>query len=175
MFWQTQGEIEEQRTGTPKQQLGAAKIDVLSGAVAGQVVAYFIIITTSATLFIHNQSHYHGGGRGSRTATSGWSLARYLFAVGLVGVRYCRDSGVACQHLVCCRRCNWLAVRSLETPVAERRLLPHFDSLDCGGCWHCLAGHQPDQTDFLGKHHSGSDGPFPGYSYLCWLAITGQS
>jgi Mn2+/Fe2+ NRAMP family transporter len=44
MFWQAKAEIEEQRVGTLKQQLRTAKIDVGSGAIAGQVVAYFIAI-----------------------------------------------------------------------------------------------------------------------------------
>lgn len=85
MFWQAQGEIEEQRTGTLKQQLGAAKIDVLSGAVAGQVVAYFIIITTSATLFFHHQSITTAADAARALQPLAGSLARYLFAVGLVG------------------------------------------------------------------------------------------
>ncbi len=85
MFWQEQGEIEEQRTGTLKQQLGAAKIDVLSGAVAGQIVAYFIIITTSATLFIHNQSITTAADAARALQPLAGPLARYLFAIGLVG------------------------------------------------------------------------------------------
>lgn len=85
MFWQAQGEIEEQRTGTLKQQLSAAKIDVLSGAVAGQIVAYFIIITTSATLFIHHQSITTAADAARALQPLAGPLARYLFAIGLVG------------------------------------------------------------------------------------------
>jgi Mn2+/Fe2+ NRAMP family transporter len=85
MFWQTQGEIEEKRTGTLKQQLGSAKIDVLSGAVAGQIVAYFIIITTSATLFIHHQSINTAADAARALQPLAGPLARYLFAIGLVG------------------------------------------------------------------------------------------
>ena len=85
MFWQVQGEIEEQRTGTLKQQLRAAKIDVSSGAVAGQIVAYFIIITTSATLFIHHQSITTAADAARSLQPLAGPLARYLFAIGLVG------------------------------------------------------------------------------------------
>ncbi len=85
MFWQTQGEIEEKRVGPLKQQLRAAKIDVSSGAVAGQIVAYFIIITTSATLFIHNQSITTAADAARSLQPLAGPLARYLFAIGLVG------------------------------------------------------------------------------------------
>jgi NRAMP (natural resistance-associated macrophage protein)-like metal ion transporter len=54
MFWQVEGEIEEQRIGMLRQQLHAAKWDVGSGAISGQAVAYFIIVTTASTLFMHH-------------------------------------------------------------------------------------------------------------------------
>lgn len=85
MFWQTQGEIEEKRVGPLKQQLRAAKFDVSSGAVAGQIVAYFIIITTSATLFVHNQSIASAADAARALQPLAGPLARYLFAIGLVG------------------------------------------------------------------------------------------
>lgn len=85
MFWQTQGEVEEKRTGTLKEQLGATKIDVGSGAIAGQIVAYFIIITTSATLFIHHQNISTAADAAHSLEPLAGPLARYLFAIGLVG------------------------------------------------------------------------------------------
>jgi hypothetical protein len=48
MFWQAKAEIEEQ--------VRAAMLDVGSGALAGQAVAYFIIICTASTLFVHHQN-----------------------------------------------------------------------------------------------------------------------
>lgn len=61
MFWQTEGETEQPRSGPMMRQVREAKVDVGSGALSGQVVAYFIIITTASTLFVPSYLHQHGG------------------------------------------------------------------------------------------------------------------
>lgn len=66
MFWQAQAEIEEQREGSRKQQLRTAGLDVGSGALAGQIVAYFIIVCTTSTLFVHH-SHITTAADAART------------------------------------------------------------------------------------------------------------
>lgn len=85
MFWQTQGEIEEKRTGSLKEQVRAAGLDVGSGAIAGQVVAYFIIITTASTLFVHHQGINSAADAARSLEPLVGPLARYLFAIGLIG------------------------------------------------------------------------------------------
>ncbi len=85
MFWQTQGEIEEKRTGSLKEQVRAARLDVGSGAIAGQVVAYFIIITTASTLFVHHQGINTAADAARSLEPLVGPLARYLFAIGLIG------------------------------------------------------------------------------------------
>jgi NRAMP (natural resistance-associated macrophage protein)-like metal ion transporter len=85
MFWQTKAEIEEQREGPLKQQLRIAKLDVGSGAVAGQVVAYFIIICTASTLFVHHQNINTASDAARALEPLAGPLARYLFAIGLIG------------------------------------------------------------------------------------------
>lgn len=85
MFWQTQGEIEETRVGNLKQQLRDVKIDVGTGAISGQVVAYFIIICTASTLFIHHGSINTAADAAHALEPLAGPLARYLFAIGLVG------------------------------------------------------------------------------------------
>lgn len=85
MFWQTQGELEEKRTGTLKKQLHEAEIDVGTGAISGQVVAYFVIISTASTIFIHHGSINTAADAAHALEPLAGPLARYLFAVGLVG------------------------------------------------------------------------------------------
>jgi NRAMP (natural resistance-associated macrophage protein)-like metal ion transporter len=85
MFWQVKAEIEEKRDGSLKQQVRTAMIDVGSGAIAGQMVAYFIIICTAATLFVHHQNVNTASDAARALEPLAGPLARYLFAIGLIG------------------------------------------------------------------------------------------
>ena len=85
MFWQAQGEIEEKRAGNIKQQLRDTKIDVGTGAISGQVVAYFVIICTASTLFLHHSTITTAADAAHALEPLAGPLARYLFAIGLVG------------------------------------------------------------------------------------------
>jgi len=85
MFWQAKAEIEEQRDGTLPQQVRMAMIDVGTGAIAGQVVAYFIIICTASTLFVHHQNINTAADAARALEPLAGPLARYLFAIGLIG------------------------------------------------------------------------------------------
>lgn len=85
MFWQAHAEIEEKREGSLRQQLHTAKLDVGSGAIAGQIVAYFIIICTASTLFIHHANINTAEDAARALEPLVGSLARYLFAIGLIG------------------------------------------------------------------------------------------
>jgi NRAMP (natural resistance-associated macrophage protein)-like metal ion transporter len=85
MFWQVQGEKEEVRPGKRKQQLHLAALDIASGVISGNLVAYFIIVCTSATIFVHH-------GQINTAADAAKSLqpllgpyAEYLFAIGWIG------------------------------------------------------------------------------------------
>ncbi|QBD82685.1 hypothetical protein EPA93_44650 [Ktedonosporobacter rubrisoli] len=85
MFWQAKAEIEEVRIGALSQQLRMAKLDVGSGAIAGQAVAYFIIICTASTLFIHHQNIATAADAARALEPLAGPLARILFAIGLIG------------------------------------------------------------------------------------------
>jgi Mn2+/Fe2+ NRAMP family transporter len=85
MFWQVHSETEEQRSGSLPQQLSRVKLDVGSGAIAGQLVAYFIIICTSATLFTHHASINSAADAARVLEPLAGPLASYLFAIGLIG------------------------------------------------------------------------------------------
>lgn len=85
MFWETQAETEEKREGSFKQQMRTVKLDVASGAVAGQLVAYFIILCTASTLFINHKSIHTAADAALSLEPLVGPLARYLFAIGLIG------------------------------------------------------------------------------------------
>jgi NRAMP (natural resistance-associated macrophage protein)-like metal ion transporter len=85
MYWQMRAEIEEERTGTMKQQFREASIDVASGTIGGNLVSYFIIITTASTLFVHHQSIQTAADTASSLGPLVGPFAKYLFACGLIG------------------------------------------------------------------------------------------
>jgi len=85
MFWQAQAEIEEKREGLLRQQLRNAKLDVGSGALAGQAVASFIIICIASTLFVHHANINTAADAARALEPLAGPLARYLFAIGLIG------------------------------------------------------------------------------------------
>ena len=85
MFWQAQSEIEEKRAGNLKHQLWDVKLDVGSGAIAGQLVAYFVIICTASTIFIHHGSINTAADAARALQPFAGPFARYLFAIGLIG------------------------------------------------------------------------------------------
>ncbi|GER92276.1 hypothetical protein KDW_64380 [Dictyobacter vulcani] len=88
IFWQVQGEKEEKRPGPLPQKLRMAALDIATGVISGNLVAYFIILTTGTTIFINPQHH-----NSIETAADAAQalvyvlgpIAKYLFSIGLVG------------------------------------------------------------------------------------------
>jgi Mn2+/Fe2+ NRAMP family transporter len=85
MIWQVQGEKEQERPGSVQQQLSATMIDVASGVIGGNLVSYFIIVTTATTLFTHHQSITTAADAATALQPLLGPFAKYLFAVGLIG------------------------------------------------------------------------------------------
>ena len=85
MYWQMPAEVEEKRPGTMKQQFREASIDVASGTIGGNLVSYFIIITTASTLFVHHQSILTALDAANALGPLVGPFAKYLFAIGLIG------------------------------------------------------------------------------------------
>jgi NRAMP (natural resistance-associated macrophage protein)-like metal ion transporter len=85
MVWQMQGEKEQKRPGSTRQQIREAAIDVASGVIGGNLISYFIIVTTAATLFTHHQSINTAADAASSLQPLLGPFAKYLFAVGLIG------------------------------------------------------------------------------------------
>ena len=85
MFWQVQGEKEEQRPGTRKQKLRFAALDIAVGVVSGNLVAYFIILSTATTLFSAHKTITTASDAAQALVPFLGPWGEYLFAVGLIG------------------------------------------------------------------------------------------
>ncbi len=85
IFWQVTGEKEEKRYGSTLQQVRTTALDTASGVISGNLIAYFIIVTTSATLFTHHHQIQTAADAASSLEPLAGPFARYLFAGGLIG------------------------------------------------------------------------------------------
>jgi NRAMP (natural resistance-associated macrophage protein)-like metal ion transporter len=85
MFWQVQGEKEEQRAGSTRQKMRGAALDIAIGVISGNLIAYFIIISTASTLFAHHQTIATAADAARSLEPLLGPFAKYLFAVGLIG------------------------------------------------------------------------------------------
>ncbi len=96
-FWQASQEVEDdrakgkttikQREGSTDKELRVARTDVLTGMFFSNLVMYFIILTTAATLHAHGQTHI-GTAREAAEALRplAGNAAYLLFTLGLIGV-----------------------------------------------------------------------------------------
>ncbi len=85
IFWQVQGEKEEIRPGTLWQKLRFAAFDIGTGVVSGNFIAYAIIVSTAATLFVHHKSIVMAADAAQSLSPVLGPFAAYLFAIGLIG------------------------------------------------------------------------------------------
>lgn len=88
IFWQVQGEKEEARAGSTKQQMHGAALDIAIGVVSGNLVAYFIIVSTAATLFTHHKSIATAADAALALQPLLGPFGKYLFAIGLIGAGF---------------------------------------------------------------------------------------
>ena len=85
IFWQVQGEKEEKRPGTQKQKLRFAAWDIAVGVISGNLVAYFIILSTAATLFKAHKTIASASDAAQALTPILGPFGEYLFALGLIG------------------------------------------------------------------------------------------
>lgn len=85
MFWQVEGEREQRRPGSRKRKLRLAAADIAAGTISGNLVAYFIIVSTAATLYAHNQHITSAADAARALAPLAGPFAKDLFAIGLIG------------------------------------------------------------------------------------------
>jgi Mn2+/Fe2+ NRAMP family transporter len=85
MFWQVQGEKEEKRSGSTKRKFLFAAMDISAGVISGNLIAYFIIVSTAATLFTKHQQINTALDAARALEPLVGPFAKYLFALGLIG------------------------------------------------------------------------------------------
>jgi NRAMP (natural resistance-associated macrophage protein)-like metal ion transporter len=85
IFWQVQGEKEEKRSGSTRHKFRLAAIDIAAGVVSGNLIAYFIIVSTAATLFTRHQEIHTALDAARALEPLVGPYAKYLFALGLIG------------------------------------------------------------------------------------------
>ncbi len=88
IFWQAQGEKEEQRAGPRWRQVRTAKWDIFSGVLGGNMVSYCIILVTSATLYVHNKQIQTAADAARSLEPLLGPGAKYLFAIGFIGAGF---------------------------------------------------------------------------------------
>jgi len=94
-FWQASQEVEEQRArgkdparGKPasRSDLRRLKIDVTAGSFASNLIMYFVILTTAATLHAHGDTHIETAKQAAEALRPLAGNGAYLiFTLGLVG------------------------------------------------------------------------------------------
>ncbi len=95
-FWQASQEVEdesargrttvEERQGASDEELRAARTDVLTGMFFSNLVMYFIILTTAATLHAHGQTHIASARQAAEALRPLAGHGAYLlFTLGLIG------------------------------------------------------------------------------------------
>jgi|SRR5579872_6760002 len=81
-FWQTAGEREERRG---VEQLGDTYVDITSGMIFSNVIAYFIVVSTASTLYIHHRSINTAADAAAALAPFAGHFATVLFSIGVLG------------------------------------------------------------------------------------------
>src|SRR6266404_560420 len=95
-FWQASQEVEEEvamgrtsmkkRRGATDEELRAARTDVITGMLFSNLVMYFIILTTAATLHAHGQTHVTSAKEAAEALRPfAGEGAYWLFTLGLIG------------------------------------------------------------------------------------------
>lgn len=86
IFWQVQGEKEEQRPGRKtKQKMRFAALDIGIGVLSGNLIAYFIILSAATTLFTHHKQIMTATDAAQALVPILGPSAEILFAIGLIG------------------------------------------------------------------------------------------
>ncbi len=84
-YWQTAAEREEKRG---VDQLGDSYIDLTSGMVFSNTIAYFIVVSTASTLFIHHQTIQTAADAARALQPFAGSFATILFSIGILGAGF---------------------------------------------------------------------------------------
>jgi Mn2+/Fe2+ NRAMP family transporter len=97
--WQSNQEVEEQRAeglthayqrwGASKRELARTRRDVVAGMVFSNIILYFILLSTAATLHASGQTGIDNAAQAAAALEPlAGTAAKYLFALGVVGVGF---------------------------------------------------------------------------------------
>lgn len=81
-FWQTAGEREERRG---VERLGETYVDISSGMLISNTIAYFIVVSTASTLFIHHTSVQTAADAAAALRPIAGQFSSLLFSIGVLG------------------------------------------------------------------------------------------
>lgn len=81
-FWQTAAEREERRG---VDEMGDTYIDITSGMVFSNFIAYFIVVSTAVTLFAHHKSVQTAADAAAALQPVAGPFASVLFSIGILG------------------------------------------------------------------------------------------
>jgi Mn2+/Fe2+ NRAMP family transporter len=81
-FWQASGEVEEKRG---VQSISRTNIDVATGMILSNVIAFFIIVATGAVLFSHHAQIHTAADAARALQPFAGPYATVLFSVGVIG------------------------------------------------------------------------------------------
>jgi Mn2+/Fe2+ NRAMP family transporter len=94
-FWQAAQEVEEeramgrtlaQRKGATDEELRRSRTDVVTGMFVSNIIMYFIILTTAATLHAHGETHIDTARRAAEALRPlAGAGAYWLFTLGIIG------------------------------------------------------------------------------------------
>lgn len=132
-FWQAATEVEEdrergkttvaQRRGSTDEELRAATKDVVTGMLLSNVVMYFIILTTAATLNVHGLKNIVTAQQASEALSPlAGKGAHWLFTLGLIGTGMLAVPVLAgsCAYAVA-EASKWRAASLAKKPHQARR------------------------------------------------------
>jgi Mn2+/Fe2+ NRAMP family transporter len=81
-FWQTSGEVEEKRG---VQSIARTDIDISAGMVWSNITAFFIIVATGSTLYVHHVTVQTAADAARALQPFAGRYDKYLFSVGIIG------------------------------------------------------------------------------------------
>src|ERR1700682_6361486 len=84
-FWQASGEVEEKRG---VQSLSRTNIDVATGMVLANLIAFFIIVATGAVLFSHHAEIKSAADAARALEPAAGRYASVLFSIGVIGAGF---------------------------------------------------------------------------------------
>ena len=170
-FWQASEEVEEEkaaghnsvesRKGATLEQLQLRRVDVNTGAFFSNLVMFFIILTTAATLNRRGITHIET----TRQAAEALQPLAGKFAAGLFTVGYCRSRFPGHSHLggvrsLCVRRCFSMAPGLGQKVEPRPLILCGHSSFNRCRRWLNFAGVNPVKALFWTAVINGLLAPF---------------